>query len=77
MAKDKSEMISIAQAAAETGVSASTLRVWARTGVLKPAARYEVKGVLTWHTTIEAINAALNNPPKLGRKVHRKPITGG
>jgi len=71
------EMIPISEAATETGVSASTLRVWARTGRLVPAQRFEVRGVLTWHTTIEAVQAAVNNPPKLGRKVHRKPITGG
>lgn len=64
------EMQIITQVAKATGVSASTLRWWARIGRLSPAERREnERGVLSWYTTIQAVQAVLNTPQKEGRRV--------
>ena len=68
MAKD-TDMQILSKVAAETGVSKHTLRWWSQTGRIPAERRENERGVLSWYTTVEAVQAALNNPKIGGRPV--------
>jgi DNA-binding transcriptional MerR regulator len=60
------EMLLISEVSEKTGISANTLRLWARTGQLK---EYEARKVPTGHVYYTTIRAALERQKntKMGR----------
>ncbi len=69
--QEDTRMQLISEVARITGISASTIRAWARTQQLRVAERRPTLVGLAWYTTVAAVLERASQPYKIGRPIKK------